>query len=132
MSGSLRNGNSRSRENQPKKRSRRSAKAYWKSFTGYGTRHRNRKNVPPATGMSVKTTDNRHQHRRFRRCVHREAAGYFAYPAAVAYRCNFTMLLQFIFAFQSNISSQKLSTLSLTTRELLWSFAMPCAIIYSE
>jgi len=34
--------------------------------------------------------------------------------------------------FIRNISSHKLSALSLTTRESLWSFAMPCAIIYSE
>ena len=57
MSGSLRNGNSRSRENQPTKRSRRNAKAYWNSFTGYGTRRRSLRNVPAATGTSVKTTD---------------------------------------------------------------------------
>ena len=57
MSGSLRNGSSKSKEKQPKKRSLRSAKAFWHNFTGFGKRHRSLKNVPPVTGTNVKTPD---------------------------------------------------------------------------
>ena len=57
MSGSLRNGSNRSREHQPKKRSRRNARAFWHNFTGYGTRRRSLRSVPTATGTSDKTTD---------------------------------------------------------------------------
>ena len=44
-------------ENQPKKRSRRSAEALWHSFTEYGTRHRSLQSVPTETGTNDKTTD---------------------------------------------------------------------------
>ena len=61
--------------NLPKKRSLRSVRVFWKSFTGYETRRRSLQDVLTATGTNDDKASGRNTASN-RRCVHRTAPHY--------------------------------------------------------